>query len=326
MRFLLIFFVISTFQIARADVLHLSNGDKIEGTKLHDEGDVMVWKSPVLGTLRIPQSSVKQIDKTILNMVITETPAGKESLSTLTSNKLQSVAIVKQTQTSSKVDDAQQAFALTDVNIDFSGKKSSGNDNESSYSVDVDGKFRHSNHRHFVKSEYDVRKEDDVKTQDKQLLGYKYNYLFEGPWLAYLSATREKDKLSDLQERLTGSAGPGYEFYDTDTLRLVVEMGLAHTREDFRRDEDRKSWGWLYGLDWRWLMGETGVELFHNHSLLQSFDTTSDWKIETESGMRFRLIGNLKAVLKLKYDYDNLPAEDKEKTDRTWIVGASYGW
>jgi putative salt-induced outer membrane protein YdiY len=325
MRFFSVVFILCFSLALNADVLYLTNGDTIQGKKLRDEEKVMVWESPVMGELRIPKTSVKQINRTVLNVTLTETPVPADTISSLTSHKLQSVQTASATKTSADVDNSQR-FALTDINIDFSGKDSRGNDNKTSYSIDFDSKFRHLRHRHYVDVDHDVEENEGKRTTDKQLLGYKYNYVIDGPWLGYMSATREKDKLNDLRERLKGSAGPGYEMYDTNTLRLAFETGLAYTREDFREDEDRQSWGWHYGMDWRWLMDETGVEIFHNHSFLQSFDVNDDWDIETETGLRFRLIGNLKAIFKLEYDYDNLPAEDKDKFDRIWSVGASYGW
>ena len=330
-----------------ADVLYLTNGDTIQGQKIREEGELLIWQSPLLGELRLPKTAVNRIEPEqlllapaipleqpstfqILSVPIAlaprSTPEPTIDVTTLSANKLQSVDTVATTKTSAKIDPFPEQFTLTDINVDFTGKDSGGNDEETSYTIDLDSRFRHLRHRHYVNVEYDVEKEDGVKTTDEQLIGYKYNYFIEGPWLGYLSATREKDKLSDLQERLTASAGPGYEVYDTKTLRWAFETGLAYTSENFQEDEDRESWGWHYGMDWRWIIEETGLEFFQNHTILQSFDDSNDWEIETESGMRFRLIGNLKAVLKLEYDYDNLPAEDKDKFDRTWTVGASYGW
>jgi hypothetical protein len=330
-----------------ADVLHLTNGDTLQGKKIRDEGERIIWQSPLLGELQLSRTAVSRIEPEslpsvpvaaneqpstikILSVPIAVAPKSSPEptadVAALSNNKLQSVATAATTKTSAKIDPFPKQFTMTDLDIDFTGEDSSGNDDELRYAIDVDSRFRRLRHRHYLNIEYDVEKEDGAKTTDEQLIGYKYNYFIEGPWLGYLSATREKDKLSDLQERLTASAGPGYEIYDTKILRWAFETGLAYTSEDFREDEDRESWGWHYGMDWRWIMEETGLEFFQNHALLQSFDDSSDWEFESESGMRFRVIGNLKGVLKLEYDYDNLPAENKDEFDRTWTVGASYGW
>jgi putative salt-induced outer membrane protein YdiY len=318
--------------LLQADELILVNGDTLQGAVLREEADTLVWQSLLLGELRIPRSAVREIrpqSPTAAEPSAAVAPALPTApvtdVATLTTNRLVSADVVSATESSGKKSPFPKRLTLTDVTLDFAGKDSTGNDEETSYSIDFNSKFRHLRNRHYLRVEYDAEEQDDVTTTDEQTYGYKYNYFIEGPWLGYLSALREENQLSDLQQRLTGSAGPGYEFYDTPTLRWALETGLAYNHENFKADTDRQFWGWHYGMDWRWLMSVRGLELFHYHALMQSFDQSDDWEIDSESGLRFQMVGRLKLVLKLKYDYDHSPAKDKEKTDRTWSVGLSYG-
>lgn len=319
-------FVFTWAAPVRADELVLVNGDTLQGTLVREEAEAWIWQSPLLGEVRVPWDAILELRPEIPpGEPADAAPKLATDVSTLTTNRLVSADVLTSTDSPDGANPFPPRLTLSNVTLDFTGKDSAGNDDQTRLTFDLNSKFRHLRHRHFVQAEYDMEDRDEVRTTDERALGYKYNYFIGGPWLAYLSALSEEDQLSDLQQRLTGSAGPGYEFYDTPSLRWAVETGIAFNREDFQQDVDRNFWGLHYGLDWRWLMAATGLELFHNHALMQSFDQGSDWEIDTETGLRIHLIGRLKAVLKLKYDYDHLPAKDKDRMDRTWLFGAGFG-
>lgn len=310
----------------RADELLLVNGDKLQGRLAREEAGEWIWLSPLLGEVRIPASAVLELrPEAPPAEKLRDEPKIVSDVSTLTTNRLISADVITAIESQKVADPFPKRLTLSNINIDFTGKDSAGNDDETRLTFDLNSQFRLRRHRHFVLAEYDVEEQNEVQTTDDRNLGYKYNYFLGGPWLAYLSALNEVDQLSDLQRRLTASGGPGYEFYDTPVLRWATETGLAFNRENFVQDDDRRFWGWHYGMDWRWLMISTGLELFHNHALMQSFDQGSDWELDTETGLRFHLIGRLTAVIKLKYDYDHLPAKDKDRMDRTWLFGAGFG-
>lgn len=311
----------------RAEVLVLVNGDSIQGTLAREEAGVYVWLSPLLGEIRVSRSDVRELRPDPPPRPAPEAArTSAADISSLTTNRLVSVDVRSFTGEAESANPFPPRLTLSRVNLDFAGKDSAGNDDQTRLTLDLNGRFRHLRNRHFVQAEYDVETRDGERTADERNLGYMYSYFLGGPWLAYLAALREEDRFLDLQQRLTGRAGPGYEVYDTPVLRWALETGLAYQYENFVQDDDRRFWGWHYGMDWRWLISALGLELFHNHTLMQSFDQGTDWEINTETGMRYHLVGGLKAMVKLKYDYDHLPALNKDRMDRVWLFGLSFGF
>ena len=97
--------------------------------------------------------------------------------------------------------------------------------------------------------------------------------------------------------------------------------------EDFTTGISRSRPAFLWNLDFAWRVDGEGMELFHRHAILQSFEKLDDYEINTITGFRYPINGKLSSVIQLEYNYDNVPAEKTvEKTDRKWSVGVNYAW
>ena len=62
----------------------------------------------------------------------------------------------------------------------------------------------------------------------------KYDYFLTKQFYLYGSARVEQDHIADLDLRLTLSAGPGYQWFETPTFNFFTEVGLAWVYEDFK--------------------------------------------------------------------------------------------
>ena len=106
---------------------------------------------------------------------------------------------------------------------------------------------------------------------------------------------------------------------------MLGKGSLNYVNEEFTTGENRTRPAFLWNLDFAWRIDGEGMELFHRHAMLQSFEEGSDYEINTITGFKYPLNGRLNSVLQLEYNYDNLPAESAiDKVDRKWSVGVNY--
>lgn len=75
---------------------------------------------------------------------------------------------------------------------------------------------------------------DESDVTDNMFVGNLRNdWLFsdDSPWRIFANGTFEFDEFQDWDVRLSGSGGPGYEFYDDDKTFLLGRIGVGLTRE-----------------------------------------------------------------------------------------------
>ena len=68
---------------------------------------------------------------------------------------------------------------------------------------------------------------DEDTTVDNWFVLGKYDYFLTKKIYPYASVRAEQDKIADLDLRLIGSLGVGYQWYETRTLNFFTEVGLA---------------------------------------------------------------------------------------------------
>ena len=121
--------------------------------------------------------------------------------------------------------------------------------------------------------------------------------------------------------------GMGYQFLETNYFNLSGKGTVNYVDEQFATGEDRRRPAFLWNLDFNWRFNDKGVELYHRHFLLQSFNEQEDFEINTVTGFKYPVSGRLSSVIQLEYDYDNLPAESEvDKKDQKWSIGLNYDW
>ncbi len=167
---------------------------------------------------------------------------------------------------------------------------------------------------------------DGETTKDQYLLGGQYDRFFSDVWYGYLGADFEKDKFKDLDLRSIFGAGAGYQFYNRDDLKLSLEGGLSYTDENFRRGSDDRYAGLGWALDWEQKLFGGAMDFFHRHRGIKGLDSTDNFIIKAQTGLKFPLTAGLNATLEYDVDYDNDPPAGVKKSDDTYIAGIGYTW
>lgn len=200
----------------------------------------------------------------------------------------------------------------------------SGNSDNESYHFDGQLRARTAKNRYTLTGEFDKKRSDGKKSEEKMLGSLKYDHFLTKQWFLFNSATFEHDEFKDLNLRTSLGAGVGYQFFERDDLSLSAEGGLSYVNENFEIAADQDYPGARWGVDYEQdILGWT--RLFHFDEGLLGTDI-EDLKIRSRTGLRFPLGPRFRATGQLNLDWDNSPPAGSTGTDRKYLFTLGYEW
>jgi len=153
----------------------------------------------------------------------------------------------------------------------------------------------------------------------------KYDYFLTKHVYLYAAARAERDRIAELDLRLTAGGGVGYQWFETPTFNLFTEAGLAWVYENFtdqQPSEDHLALRLAYHVDWT---PHKALKLFHNLEYLPNVtEPFVDYNLNLDAGGRATIIQNFFAEFKFEFRYDSTPAIGARKEDLRYLVGV--GW
>lgn len=320
---------------ALAGVLILHNGDRISGELVSVNGGNLVWRAELFGEISVSQMNVAQVDSRGLFEVAldaerhlsdcqVQSVPGRQLLNC--AQGIVDLSSWRLVENVSSLPLIQRHPWRSDGSILASGSDTSGNFNERSLSVDLSVVVRRAAFRHSLTVDYDRRRFEGQRVEDRDRYLYQYDYFFSDRWYYSGNLGFERNRFADVRRRTTLGGGLGHQVYDTEFVRLSLELGPVYMWEQFIAADDREATFLRAKTDFNWRLTRGGIEFFQRSALLRSFDQGDDWELETETGFKVPVYGGVKAQLKLQYDYDNLPSEDAQPDERIWSVGLGYDW
>jgi putative salt-induced outer membrane protein YdiY len=330
--FALLFFATS----AHAGVLVLSNGDRISGELIVISDGQMHWQSDMAGEITVPQENVLTIEARDLFEVeidtrrqLSECQLQVRGDQTQLLNCKEGEAPLDSWKRVSKV--SARPLIKRDLwrntgYVSASAKDSAGNTDEQDLALDLKMSARRGSIRHSVAAAYNTQTQSDLKTSDDRKAEYQYDHFVSDKWYLNGLLSWERNVFQDLESRRLVAGGLGYQFFDTDLIRLAVDGGVGYVTEQYSSDDDRKAMVFRENTDFTYRLNALGLQFFHRNTYLLMFDRNGDWRFQSETGFKLPVIGRLTAQTKFKFDYANIPANDTHAMDRTWLFGVNYDW
>jgi putative salt-induced outer membrane protein YdiY len=318
-----------------AGVLVLGNGDRISGELIGIYDQQVRWQSDLMGEVVVGQVDVRSIDASDhfrvrldanreLSKCLLQSGNGEQWL-----NCEQGMVALNSWRLVERITarplNAPDAWRNTG-GVTLTGRDRGGNADERNLQVGARIEMRRGAYRHIGGAHYDRTSTDEVKTADSRKLTYQFDYFYSDKWFFNSNWLWEQNEFQSLQQRVLIGAGVGYQFYDTELIKLSFELGPALLLEDLDNDEDRESATLRGSTDLRIRLNRYGLEFFHRNQLLQSLEDGADWRIETDTGFEMPIIGRLKGQTLWEFDYNNRPAQDAGSFDRIWSFGLNYSW
>jgi putative salt-induced outer membrane protein YdiY len=318
----------------RADEILFNNGDRITGKILSAADGKLKIKTSVAGEVTVEMKDVKTFT--------TDEPVTiKLKDGNVINDKVSAATTQNAVQTAGTGGVAAQNVDLTLVEkvnappVKWTGSLvagaliSRGNTESEAYNINFDATRRADKDRITFGGGYFFGKQTDPDTgiesttTDNWFLQGKYDYFFSKKWYGYANTRVERDRIAELDLRVTPGVGVGYQWVESADFNFNTEAGLTWVYEDYTTGgTDEHFAGRLaYHLDKRL---NDKVKLFHNLEYLPSLERADDFNVNSDLGLRATLTGNMFGEAKVEWKYDATPAPGADKNDLRWILGV--GW
>ncbi len=167
---------------------------------------------------------------------------------------------------------------------------------------------------------------EKVTTQESFVAGTKYDYFWTKKCYSFVNGRYKKDHIADLDYRIIGGLGMGYQWVESETMKFSTDAGVAELCEKYvshdvvtKNDEFSGQLG--YNFDWKF---HEKFTFLHNLRYYPSFGKLSDYFMTTDAEIRAAITKSMFSSIKAILDYDSTPAPGIGSTDTKYILGV--GW
>ncbi len=315
---------------ATAGEVILVNGDRLTGTVDSIVGGRLQLRSPLLGTVEIDMIHVDSVTSDELVTVVLSD--GRTVARRLRAAAPQTVELVDE---QGRLDEGVGLDQIEAVNpppvekprwtgsLNIGATSIHGNTSAQSIQAGVSLSKREEMSRTTLGGDYGWAEREDEKTEDWWRLRGKYDYFFSEKFYAYGEGRYAVDKIANLDRRVIGGAGGGYQWIETERMNFSTEAGVAHITEKYQNigSQDRVAAQGSYYFDTRL---NDMLTFKHDLSYFPSMEKFSDYYLTTTFELRARLTDKMFTNFRTIFDYDARPAPGKSSTDIKHILGV--GW
>jgi len=316
-----------------ADQVIFKNGDKLTGTIVSMDGGKLVINTAVAGNVTVDMEDVQTFstdapimlklkDGTVLHEKLTTGAPGTVAIAPGGTIQPQPVALEK----------------LKQVNpppIKWSGSLTAGaivtkgNTDSDSFNVGLSLVRRSEIDRINIDGGYFYAKQKDIHTNvttttaDNWFLSTQYSYFVSPKWYVYGDNRIEKNRIANLNLRLTPGVGAGYQWLDRPDLKFNTEAGLAWVYENFSNDGTNQQMAARLAYHFVDKLSDNLVFL-HDTEVFPKFDNSADIFLTTDASLRATLTKTIFSEIKLQFEHDGRPAPGAKKDDTQLMF--NVGW
>lgn len=209
--------------------------------------------------------------------------------------------------------------------LNVAARTTQGNSKTGSYHGDGEVTARTIKSRYLLGFAANFGKDENGISQQNSLGYVRYDYFLTDQWFLNSNFSVLHDRFRDLNLRTTIGLGAGYQFFETESLKLSVESGINYINEDFRNagDDGRAAGRWALNYEQGFFDG--GLTVFHYDEILVGIDAlTKDILATLRNGLRFPLFMSFVGTVQVNINFDNNPAPGFKKADFAYLLGVGY--
>lgn len=312
---------------AAADEIYLLNGDRLTGTIVKMEENLLTIQTDYGGEIKVDWKKVQRLTATSPIKILVP----GESRDVLRD-------FVYGTQGQREVTEAGQDTAtplsdITAINLEpfrvagtvsVGGNNTSGNSSTKAFNSAARLTLYAHRQRLLVEGKYNYGQANDQVTARNSLASLKHNYFISKQIFIETFGMLEKDTLQALQLRSTIGSGLGYQFYETPTTTLSLSAGIAHVNEHFTNSPNTQTPSGRWSLRWEHHLWPDRVKVFHRHEGFWDLDGGNAIRVNADQGLRVTVYKNL--FINMEYDLrlNTQPAPGRQQVDQSYIFGVGY--
>ena len=316
--------------LAWAGEVILVNGDRLSGTVDAIVGGTLQLRSPLLGQVEIDMIHVDSISSDeIVTVVLSDGRTVARRLRGIESRRVQLQDDQGRIEQAVELDQIEAVNPPPKEEPQWTGSITGGltsihgNTQSQSVQAGVSLSKRDKAARTSLGGDYGRAERDDEVTEDWWRLRGKYDRFLSEKFYVYGEGRYAVDKVADLDRRIIGGAGGGYQWIESERMNFSTEAGAAHVTEKYkdRGSDDRMTAQASYYFDT--VLNQT-LTFKHDLSYFPSTEKFSDYYLTTSFELRARLTETMFTNFRTIFDYDATPAPGKSSTDIKHILGV--GW
>lgn len=316
------------------DEVLFKSGDRLTGTIDSVAAGKMSFTSKVAGKLTLDMADIKTFS----------TDAPVEIAMSDGTVHMQKVAVSDEGYVSALADDAAQpqSLPLADVakiNPDkphWTGSvvagllMARGNTESDTANVAAEAQRRTDNDRISLGAGYLYANQRDNDTgknstsADTWFLKGKYDYFFSEKFYGYGNIHYEKDRIANLDMRVTPGAGVGYQWIEKPDLNFFTEGGLSWVYERYTEPDETRDYvaaRLAYHFDKSF---NDHVKMFHNLEFLPDLEDINIYLVNTDVGLRAAVTERMIVEAKAQMAFNSQPSEGRDMKDMRYLLGV--GW
>ncbi|MCJ7540441.1 MAG: DUF481 domain-containing protein [Desulfobacterales bacterium] len=316
----------------RADDVWLKNGDRIKGVVVTMEAEKLIFKTSYAGDIAIAWSEITNIntdapvkvifaDGTSAQGMIISGEGGKISMK---SEQMETPLTFGMAQVKGMNPPPPGPPVKLSGRVNIGISITDGNTDTKTYYGDAEMVARSEKNRFTLGGRYNRAEDSGDTTIDNQTGYIKYDHFLTDKWYFLANAAGTKDSFKDLNLRSSAGLGMGYQFFETKTTNLSVELGVSYVNDDYIVADDDGYAAGRWAVNFDHLLYKDSIQFFHNHVGLMSLANTSKTSVQSQTGFRFKIYQGLNATAQLNLDWDNAPPPGVENTDTAYLFTLGY--
>ena len=292
--------------VARADVVHFGNGDRLTGRLVEAEKGYVALDVANIGVIAVPLEVVERIDE--------EGSAEKDAAAS-TDSEADIPALA----------DVGAGRGAWDATADAGATVSRGNTDAVDLALVFAAKRSGLRFDHLFDVNAAKSSARGDVTRDHLDIEYDLRRKYGDKWYAVGNFEYFRDAIKDIDQRFAAGVGGGYAILASERGALTTDIGISQVLEEsMSTRESGPALRW--GVDFnRWIVPEQ-LEVFHTHQLLGTLDADRGLSWDSGTGVRLYLSERWNMGVRLDVQHETQPMPGRSKTDATSMItmGAKF--
>jgi putative salt-induced outer membrane protein YdiY len=319
---------------SHAATITLENGDRVTGKLLRLTDNTLTLKSPIFGEVSIPWKQVRSMESE--DEVQVQLQDGTRATAKLKIEEDGRMQIDAGGDASPRVLSRHDLAALNPpvINpeytysgrLNFGGTFNRGNSSSDQYNLAGELVARRPADRYTFGVELNEASSDGIQTVSDRRLNAQYDAFLRDKNFLFLNTKFTQDEQAALDLRTSLGAGYGYQFLDSDIVKLSGQVGLNYVHENYTDMEDETFPTLSIGFKYDRKLLNKKLVYFQNLETDINLKDTRDILTRATVGIGLPVAKNLTVNTQLNVNYDHQPAAGTDKSDTALIFSVGYGF
>ncbi len=311
---------------APADVIVMTNGDKLTG-RLDSIGDgVAKLETTYAGTLSLDLNQIQALRTRTPFLVrlasgVTEGFfINEQGQQVQTPDRTVGIKLADIRSATPSLNGATEGSRQWGARLDLALSLADGNTTAEASNVLLEADYAVGSQEHSVTALIAKEEGEGLVTKDQLDIDYGYRRFISERWYGAANAGYFQDTLKDIDSRITLGAGVGVQLIDSPRETLASDLSLSAVQEDIDGSSTTKP-AMRLGVDYQRFFQAKTIEVFSRQSVLQLLEGKKSQVISSSTGIRYAFNSRIDTAFRVDVAYESDPPADNKKTDTTYSLG-----